>query len=140
MSESADAAPATIVERFTVAMREVVADRGPNYVYPRGEAGWVEAEDPQEFSAGCRYVRADVEEPACLIGVALFKLGVTLDQLREAEGQTGGAVVFHFFPDAPLVLLVAIDRAQSYQDEGKTWGEALEAYEDTLRSHGLLSA
>lgn len=117
------------VEQLTAAMREAVAERGADFVYPKGQAGWTYN---QYGVSLCRYVRSDVEEPACLIGVVLHKLGVSLGQLSGFEGDNSYAVVPALFPDSPLFLERALAAAQSAQDNGRTWGVALQRFLEAL--------
>ena len=73
-------------DQFTEAMRAAVAERGADWVYPRGERGWANG-------IACRYVRSDVIEPACIIGLALHRLGVPLDVLHDNEGESASTVI-----------------------------------------------
>lgn len=127
----------TFDESFTAAMEAVVQERGPDWVYPLGEPGWVLADDLMSASGGCRYVRTDADEPGCIIGAALHKMGVPLHQLRPWEGQSVAAVI----PEIEITLNIghasenlmdAADWAQTRQDLGATWGEALEKFKEVL--------
>lgn len=110
-------------EQFDTAMEQAVRERGPDFVYPKGESGW-----RLNPSGMCRYVRTDKEEPACLIGLALFKLGVPLEELRGYESSGADIVIDGTTSLGHEDVFAAATTAQSIQDEGSTWGEALRGY------------
>lgn len=111
-------------EMFIAAMEQAVTERGPDFVYPKGEPGWTYGSG--HTSPDCRYVRNDVAEPACIMGVALFKCGVPLNVLRAREGDG----IWHVLQSSGVSVLVqyAADKAQRVQDEGGTWGGVLSAF------------
>lgn len=118
------------VEQFTAAMEAAVAERGADYVYPAP----VEKGHPDDYhnAAGtCMYQTSD-GAPACIIGVALSKIDPSL---MPAYGDTFGAsAVIHRLTDGnSYELPEAAGAAQDAQDQGKTWGEALEAYKKSLK-------
>lgn len=109
-------------------LEAAVAERGADYVYPRTFDG---------TGPSCVYVRGG--KPACLVGLAMTKAGVPIEQLAGWDTR--------FESDAHSVLvddgLAAVDvaemlaAAQSVQDDGGTWGEALDAAKDFAeRSQG----
>ena len=112
-------------DQFTSAMHAAVAERGQDFVYPKEEPGWRLLS--QTGIKGCRYVREDVMEPACLIGVALSKCGVPLTQLRGMEN-AGAYQVLGALGFADTVVRSAASEAQQAQDAGGTWGAALIDY------------
>jgi hypothetical protein len=123
--------PAEIVtvESFTQAMRDAVAERGESYVYPAGEPGW------RNDGGDCVYRTPD-GAPACLIGLALHKLDPSL--VPGHESTDGAWAVFRGLAVAGRVSAVVAERvgvaadiAQTRQDYGNTWGEALDAYLET---------
>jgi len=109
------------VESLTAAMREAVAERGEDWVYPDY---W---RDP---FGGCQYFRDG--EPACLFGLALHKLGYAAEDVQE------GVSVGNFLPLTADELIGAAEDAQMYQDSGSSWGQALAKYESKLRQYRLL--
>lgn len=115
-------------EQFTAAMREAVAERGPDFVYPLGEEGWTDGGET------CRYVRADVDEPACIIGMALHKVGVPLGQFEDVEGLAADEAIKLLVNTSDKVKSAAAD-AQTRQDQGRTWGDALAAYEEGVETN-----
>lgn len=123
-------------KQFTVAevleaMEKAVAKRGADYVYEKPR------EDPPTAAGSqCLYVHhrgTEQEVPGCIVGQVYFDL---LGELvpRTYEGASAGLAV----RNTPLRLAIALlDSAQSEQDAGFTWGEALEAarYEARVNSH-----
>lgn len=114
-------------EVFTQAMRDAVAERGDGFIYPKGAPGWA-----RWGSMSCRYVRTDASEPACLIGAALHKCGVSLGALVRMEG----TAAVNLDLDLPAKVRNAAQRAQTVQDDGGTWGLALIEYLTALEWAG----
>lgn len=120
-------------ENFTAAMRAAVAERGEDWVYPEegselAEQGWRSEEGT------CVYVLPD-GSPACLIGLALYKIDPGL--LTHVELQSDDvSVVMGRAGVRDRLLLLAADRAQTKQDRDEPWGDALKEYERVLRTAG----
>ena len=110
---SADLSNLTVGE-FLHTLRQVVAEKGTNYVYPESDI----------TDSGCRY-RVD-GRPSCLIGHALDRLGHVVPP--ELEAKSAAFVLDRLGVSQAAVGRVA-DMAQLVQDEGHTWGEALETAE-----------
>ena len=106
-------------EQFTKAMREAVAERGPDFVYP---------EEWRNENGSCRYSLED-GSPACLIGLALHKIDP--DLVPGVENFQSADVVVDF-AGAPMDVAQAARDAQYIQDHDGTWGDALRIYEDWL--------
>lgn len=104
---------------FTAAMRAAVAERGEDYVFPNE---W------KDGASQCRYVQPDGDGPACLIGVALHRLGVPLDALLDQEGCSASHVVGAVASGVTYAAARAANKAQEAQDIGATWGAALARY------------
>lgn len=137
------------VENFTQAMREAVAERGADYVYPavgspEAIAGWrgrgyehadgpFSNQDVKPGYGGCKYVLKD-GTPACIIGLALYKIDPALLPKANPSAQA----VLDNLGVNDGALLFAAQKAQEAQDKGKTWGVALEVFEDGLRIEGGL--
>jgi hypothetical protein len=120
------------VRQFTEAMRAAVAERGENWVYPANDqvahdTGW---RDGRGF---CQYTTAD-GEPGCLIGLALHKIDPSI---VPAYGSLMGADLTLKAFGLPHSVQVAAQSAQSAQDDGETWGEALAQYERALEERRL---
>lgn len=116
-------------EEFIRAMREAVAQRGKDWVYPKGQKGWV-VQSSYTDDDSCVYVRTDEDSCGCLIGQALHLAGVELQWLRAREGLSAYAVLrdLHL---SEGVAAAAWD-AQIDQDMGKAWGEVLATFEAEL--------
>lgn len=115
------------------ALQEAVAEREADYRY-------------KEHFANCRY--QDQGEPSCIVGLALSKMGVSIDKLDEMDNNCD---VFSTSVDAlcsaelfPIKLnkteVQALSEAQACQDQGGTWGEALKAYDQSLKASEALGA
>lgn len=121
--------PTAVTEaEFTAAMEAAIAERGPDWVYPRGQYGWGFG----QLDHACLYVRADVDEPACIIGAVLHRLGFPLRRLREHEAQGSDEVLDTLLPELDPAVRSAASAAQDRQDDGFSWGYVLDAYRDTL--------
>lgn len=113
----------TAEEARTLLVR-AVEEKGADYVYPH-----VDADDP-EYHGPCLYIRHGL--PDCIIGHVLYYLDVPTYAIRECEGGGAATTVKRFFPDTDAYVLNALDTAQSSQDQGETWGQALEAFDKAV--------
>lgn len=102
-------------------LEQVVDEGGRDFVYPQDENG------------NCQYVRDGA--PSCLVGKALFKAGVKMEdliRLDEGTADTNGPVAACAMDDvipgvADYEALYVFNQAQQTQDLGDTWGSALDA-------------
>lgn len=115
----------TITEAdFTAAIEKAVADKGADYVYnPRHDRTCVYTEDG---------------EPSCIVGTALVNLGFepnpkwdTAPRSGVFEDTAADTILPHFF-DIPGDVVLAARKAQIEQDNGGTWGQALESYKKAV--------
>lgn len=125
-------------------MREVVAEKGEDYVYPKEEGIWVDRDDntvrgdevnvETDPFLSCAYLTVD-DQPSCIVGHVLHRLGVDHKILGDAE--TVSATVFgtgghhaltgkHRLDEGAARILSA---AQQVQDNGAAWGLALREVE-----------
>lgn len=111
------------VETVLSTMEEVVAEFGEDYVY-------VEPGDPEDDSYGCLY--AHEGGPSCLIAHVLTRLDVPLSELAEYEGNSAIYLAEDLLGLSNSVANV-LQAAQSEQDTGGTWGEALDYARDVAR-------
>lgn len=106
------------------ALRDAVAEKGAEYVYPENE----------KIGISCSYVWDG--RPSCIVGNALHRLGVSLDILGRFEMTTAASVLDSLRYRKILVVDTetrqAYDEAQTAQDDGRPWGEALAAAEESL--------
>ena len=117
-------------ENFTAAMRAAVAERGGDWVYPAegselAEQGW----RSKEWGA-CVYVLPD-GSPACLIGLALYKIDPALVEGLEGENVTALRLLQRLGVEDGELYWAAQD-AQDAQDLGEAWGNALKIYERAM--------
>jgi hypothetical protein len=104
------------VARVLEVMEQVVADFGPDYVYPT------------TLFVACTYVRNG--RPDCLVGQVLYRMGATIQQLEVNDNGPASVLDDGFIQpfelsDKAWRVLAA---AQSVQDTGvSNWGQALEA-------------
>jgi hypothetical protein len=104
------------------ALREVVTERGEDYVYPREEEGWT------TNIGSCRYFLDD-GTPACIFGAALTKMGYGKARIKE-EVVIG--TLLHELGDFTEAEELAASEAQARQDEGEPYGFVLRMYEEEL--------
>lgn len=110
----------TTPEQTLKYLREAVAERGEDYVYPN-ELKMYYRDGPEPTM--CRYVKPDGSGPACIVGVVLHKYGVSLETLAEHETEAGWRVARELGVDTRSRQMLST--AQDAQDGGKTWGAAL---------------
>lgn len=115
--------PTITEEAFTAAIEKAVADKGADYVYERE-------------GRGCVYSSAG--EPSCIVGTALANLGFEMNPewdnplYENDNGSTGAETILPLHFDIPENVIVAATIAQSNQDFGGTWGDALAAYKQAV--------
>ena len=103
-------------DQYFEALESAVAERGEGYTY--------------DGPSGCVYEHNN--QPSCLIGLAVTKLGAPIellkewDECRNVEGSGITDVAPVGMPDKVVKFYAAAQRAQ---DDGDTWGEALGAAE-----------
>lgn len=121
-------------ENFTAAMRAAVAERGEDFIYPAegselAEQGWRSGE-----WGTCVYALPD-GSPACLIGLALYKIDPAL--VEGLEGEDASAFrLLHRLGVEDGGTARAARKAQRAQDWGETWGNALKIYEQAMNKGG----
>lgn len=119
--------------RFAEAIRAVVAEAGRDHVY--------ELRVDDDYNLGvCDYVRDD--QPSCLIGQALARVGVPVDVLARYEGKSSDWVMEKLgerYPEWTFSRPIqsAARDAQTAQDQELSWGHSLDKFEDGLREAGV---
>lgn len=92
-------------------------------------------EHPETRADQCSYVYASVgvtEGEGCIIGQALQRLGVSEETLLENDTVFASAFLLNLgVTETDLTSYRWIDRVQSLQDTGKTWGEAVSITDST---------
>jgi hypothetical protein len=71
------------------------------------------------------FIEGKVTGPACLVGHAWYYDGRPVEALVAAEGTSAKMLLDDLDED----VAYAVDLAQSSQDRGETWGEALAVYD-----------
>lgn len=103
------------VEQVRELLVRAVEEKGPDYVYPGAAVGQ------------CRYLDRETREPSCIVGHVLTWAGVEI--FPEHEGTSAWGVAPSSWDGD---LRVALLEAQVVQDGGKSWGEALAAFDQRL--------
>lgn len=114
-------------EQIQAIMEDLVEQYGPDFVYER--------RSDIHGTPQCWYTSVrddDSVEPSCLVGQVLHRAGVGLIYLREREGCSASSVLDELQTDALLLTstrtVTALAMAQKVQDNGGTWGAALQAF------------
>jgi hypothetical protein len=111
-------------EMAMTTLRDVVAER-PEYTYsaPSHMQEVPDGEDPS-----CFYVHTDetgeLVSAGCAVGVALHRLGVSLDDLARDEGMTAYSLLLKRFPMLSAKTREKFNDMQAQQDSGSPWGLA----------------
>lgn len=117
------------VPRTIDLLREIVEERGSDYVYPGQPA---RSDVPGVL---CYYVNAD-GTPGCIVAQVLHRNGTTLQQLAKHEGETPFSEPFVSAFGLTFDVSNILKAAQGIQDDGYTWGAALAAAEDVASDIG----
>lgn len=98
-------------------LARAVEERGADFVYVPTAGN----------SPRCWYQKED-GTPDCLIGLALSYIGPI------PENNSGGAqgAIVRLYPNTKQRVLGAMNAAQAAQDNGRTWGEALAAFDNYI--------
>jgi len=115
----------------------VVAERGADFVYPRpGEAtpettpeDWHPVLLSGAYGPGCFNLKLD-GSGACIIGALAVNQGLMTNRESSANADAANW-------NASSAVTFAMQDAQKKQDDGATWGEALEAFDATLANCGV---
>lgn len=118
-------------------LRLALAKKGEEYVYEFPPV-W-EYDDADRLmlveTGECQYVRDDLPEgpaPSCLWGHVLVGMGVSIESLRVCEGTRIDEV--SVTPWADDLIDRAARESQRRQDNGETWGAAVQAFEDYIKA------
>jgi hypothetical protein len=113
-------------EKALALLAAEVRTEGPQFVYKRDERV---DENGDMQGINCRYVEDG--NPSCLVGRVLFRAGVPIEAIHNLDTQWNGmseSIGDAKFPDDVNLTLDArevLQAAQTSQDAGQTWGEAL---------------
>lgn len=103
-------------ESYRAALQKAVDLKGSEYVYWKPDG-----------ASGCQYMEG--KNPSCLHAHALFSLGYT--DLSQYERMSIKAI-FDELDVEDDELIRAAARSQYEQDNGRTWGQALETFDSQL--------
>lgn len=121
------------METVNPVLDELLKEFGEDYVYPALRNGYRD----------CAYAKDN--QPSCLVGHVLHRLGVPVEDLNFLDNQrdsqlstlAGSDKYWDEYEDAPVLALALIgvaweddaisllSVAQTYQDVGETWGTAV---------------
>lgn len=109
----------SVREYVTRLMEEAVALKGEDFVYRTPE------------DEDCCYIDPSDGSPSCIVGHVLVAAGVTAEI---PEGHSASSVIPRLMNEwaDDRRLLTALDHAQSRQDSGTPWGDALRVFKETL--------
>lgn len=118
------------LDQITEALEAVVRERGDGYMYQQ---------DFSNGSSSCKYIARSISKgrviPACIVGATMSYLGVSDSTLRRWDNNVGGTSILDIQTNLiPEDAQIALQEAQSVQDRGNTWGNALQAYKAKVAS------
>lgn len=125
------------VEEVRALIVRAIEEKGADYRYQMPTQ--VDRETGDEWQ-DCVYVANG--QPSCLVGHVLVMAGVPMLDIAPFEGTSADATWGSLMDGTPhtyvrdddaSVVAQALWAAQREQDSGKTWGEALEAFDKTVK-------
>lgn len=111
-------------------LERAVAEKGPDYIYnPNGECA-------------CKYFEPGTQLPGCIVGHVASYLGLTAADLQPFEHNTsdtlfvGNPTGMTIDPilSGGFTVRTLLREAQTVQDDGGSWGAALQAAKDVVES------
>lgn len=127
--------PWTLDEAVRLA-EEVVAEAGRDYVYPASHKRQCRLYDDDHSVPQCVYVHEG--HPDCIVGRMFAKAGVPVAKLAKLEGSDAVSVYCALTGRSAWCdqgLGTFLDQLQAKQDEGETWGDALDNALSTVDSY-----
>lgn len=108
---------------------DLVAEKGADFVY---EPLSIPGSNPRSI---CTYLHG--QEPGCLVGHVLLRLGVDREWLAGEEGSSGGDVVTYSDLEIEDLTRVAkfLSQVQGYQDDSIPWGQAVQMAREVDRAN-----
>ena len=120
-------------------MHKAVEDRGSDWLYPRYSENLLGEEVYNEDwtrEGSCLYVKDDLT-PACIVGYALTEAGVAARDMQVLA--SSDELIKSLDLDVSGRVKDALTRAQAAQDDGCTWGDALDRFGRTLATGSYYS-
>lgn len=127
------------LDKAKALVAEAIAERGEDYSYPKqgGSCLYVHDVDRRwDDPRGDYTVSYDNATPGCLVGLALHKGGISLeDMAKRGRNEVNAEEVLNNLQGAGLLTftdeaMYYLSNAQSSQDNGAPWGQAAEAAND----------
>jgi len=108
---------------FINALKAVIAE-DPARVYESPE------HMTKTYPAQCFYVHTAPEDdspvsPGCVVGQALYRMGVSLEKIREREGMNAWSTIGELLPNVSGHVRDFANTVQMHQDRGETWAQSL---------------
>ena len=116
--------------RVLTTAREVIAERGKDYVYPADKR--IRREETMDGQGMCRYWHEEDNTAGCIVGTILHRLGVGAQTLSTYEGSSSNAIVDRVMPSLSVAARRFLSNAQMTQDRGATWQQAIEGAAECL--------
>lgn len=136
-------------EKVNAALDEALKEKGEDYIYPRVVKTMPEGEVAEKpffpdqpdapWGTTCLYVHDEEEGqiPGCIVGNVMHRLGVPLEDLKKVEGDNAHGLIGQLQIPVNQHVTRLLNRAQASQDEGQTWGKAVQAarawYDEDVR-------
>lgn len=115
-------------DRAVELAKEVVIEFGAGYVYPSSHR----IVQNGTSTPSCVYVHEG--KPSCLVGQILHKHGVPVEELAQHEFQ-GAWTVSGILADADYPAQFFLDTAQAKQDQGTSWGLAVNSAVEEVKAY-----
>lgn len=109
-------------------LRDVVEGTGEDYVYQPTTPDGVPA--ARHDGGSCWYIRDGLY--SCIAARVLHRLGVSRDELASQEGKSIRFAIYCLGVDFDEGAIEPLAYAQTAQDHGATWGEALRCAEEDI--------
>lgn len=121
-----------ITDDQLISTLEALVEEQPDHVYKVPEHMRAANDEAHRDGRGdyirCFYVHTDTDgsaSPGCLLGHALHRLGMSLDELLPFEGASVYKVLARRTRGVSQDAGEVASAIQDYQDDGHTWGESL---------------
>lgn len=131
-----------IAEARTLLVR-AIEEKGADYIYPRSKSEqclYQEYEIEDEWTStedGEKYVKyANPTGPSCIVGHVAYYKGIDPKVLLDFEGSNASNMIRQAEMFTSIGVREALTAAQTIQDEGGTWGDALREFDYFVARNG----
>jgi hypothetical protein len=121
-------------------LHRALEEKGADYIYeqPSPAACYYLDYNLNDDEDGGHAIRVqNATGPGCLIGHVAYYAGMAKEDLAASEGTPADRLLRGHAPDAVRLAARALQRAQ---DQGESWGTAVQAFENCLRAMNYLKA